>query len=203
MTTIQRIESSTDDFARGALVDTKVSNNTLMLEFEDEEAGEYKESGYRVSPKINFKFVGTVEISLSKTATTLVGTIVELEISIDNGDTWENVDRGGSIQISASTPTVVHMRAKQQLYTNLNQLDDTDDLDGSYEIPDSELQSGGDIAPMYEDILGIETTQDNTITPELDEVDTTITLVDGKLRQLGQMLFKGKYWSQEMEGGTS
>jgi len=196
---IERTESSYRDFLAGALNDTVVSNNTVVLAFEDQDAGEYKEEGYRLSPHIRFKYKGTVEISLAKTViATPDGTLINLQISTDGGDTWKSVRQGGSITISSQAVTTVQMRAKQAFFTNIEQVDGTLALDGTYTIPDTTLLENDDTAKVFEEILGITFPQDNTITPELDTVDTTITLVDGKLRELGQILFRGRYWSRDM-----
>lgn len=195
---IERTENSSSDFWQGVLSDTTVDNNTVILAFADENAGEYKEQGYRISPYIRFKYVGTVEVSLAKTAETPDGTIIKLEISIDGGDTWESVWQGGSIAIDSNTPTVIEMKAKQILFTNLEQFDD-ESLNGSYEIPSSDLNEEDDISKVFEDILGITFLRNNTVTPQLDVVTTEISLVDGNLRQLGMLLFRGKVWDQDIE----
>jgi len=200
---IERIETSDNDFLRGTLNDTVTSNNTVVLAFEDEAIGEYKEKGYRLSPQIRFKYKGIVEISLAKTVIdTPDGTWINLEISTDGGDTWKSVRQGGSVTITTETPTTIQMRAKQSLFTNIEQVDGTLELDGTYEIIDTTLQENDDVAKVFEETLGIIFPQDNTITPELDAVNTTITLIDGKLREIGQILFQGKFWSQGMENGT-
>ncbi len=200
---IERIETSDNDFLRGTLNDTVTSNNTVVLAFEDEAIGEYKEKGYRLSPQIRFKYKGIVEISLAKTVIdTPDGTWINLEISTDGGDTWKSVRQGGSVTITTETPTTIQMRAKQSLFTNIEQVDGTLELDGTYEIIDTTLQENDDVAKVFEETLGIIFPQDNTITPELDAVNTTITLIDGKLREIGQILFQGKFWSQDIENGT-
>jgi len=81
----------------------------------------YKTSGYRISPAISVPNYKIKNSKISWTANTPAGTNVSIEVSWDNGTTWETCTNGGVIPCSvAVNPAVASFKIRETLSTDNN-----------------------------------------------------------------------------------
>jgi len=81
----------------------------------------YKTGGYRISPAISVPNYKIKNSKISWTANTPAGTNVSIEVSWDNGTTWETCTNGGVIPCSvAVSPAVASFKIRETLSTDNN-----------------------------------------------------------------------------------
>ena len=189
---INRTESTTNELSKGFLTNVILDNGQVVLDFSNEP--ERYNEGDRISPKLNFKWLGEVKIELNADHTRPVGTEFELQISTDNGTTWESVGRGGEITIESSTANVTELRVKQLFRNNIEYLTFHSPIEDKVL---SKTETIDTKEKLFSYLFNATVNTDNTITPELNEVYTIVTSIDGKFREVGTLLFKGQMWQQE------
>lgn len=191
---INRTESTANELSRGFLTNVILDNGQVVLDFSNEP--ERYNEGDRISPKLNFKWLGEVNIELNANHTRPVGTEFELQISTDNGTTWESVGRGGEITIESSTANVTELRVKQLFRNNIEYLTFPSPIEDKVL---SKTETIDTKEKLFSYLFNATVNTDNTITPELNEVYTIVTSIDGKFREVGTLLFKGQMWQQELD----
>lgn len=195
---INRTESTTNELSKGSLTNVILDNGQVVLDFSNEP--ERYNEGDRISPKLNFKWLGEVNIELNANHTRPVGTEFELQISTDNGTTWESVGRGGEITIESSTANVTELRVKQLFRNNIEYLTFPSPIEDKVL---SKTETIDTKEKLFSYLFNATVNTDNTITPELNEVYTIVTSIDGKFREVGTLLFKGQMWQQELDNPYS
>ena len=195
---INRTESTANELSRGFLTNVILDNGQVVLDFSSDP--ERYNEGDRISPKLNFKWLGEVNIELNANHTQPVGTEFELQISTDNGTTWESVGRGGEITIESSTANVTELRVKQLFRNNIEYLTFPSPIEDKVL---SKTETIDTKEKLFSYLFNATVNTDNTITPELNEVYTIVTSIDGKFREVGTLLFKGQMWQQEPDNPNS